>query len=193
MVLLWGYPPFSFPDRPGMLCSAEFTASATAHTVEEPTGTLQIAQLHQFLGRPEYARNWYVTMFSGPQISRSCKQHQATILNSGCTCVFCLFFEGGFGHNAQVFQERNLAMWLNISAVEMCWAGTSTTILIKFEEKARESCENRGTSPIVTPLMQDRKSKTDPSCQVRQKKLPVLVVLQVMARERRSERTWGRG
>ena len=104
-------------------------------------------------------------------------------------CVLSFFLGGGFGHNAQVFPERNLATWLNISAVEMCWAGTSTTILIKFEEKARESCENRGTSPIVTPLMQDPKSKTDPSCQVRQKKLPVLVVLQVMARERRSERT----
>ena len=140
-----------------MLCSAEFTASATAHTVEEPTGTL-----------PRICTQLMSLCFRDPKFQEAASNIKQQFLIAAHV-YFVFFFEGGFGHNAQVFQERNLAMWLNISAVEMCWAGTSTTILIKFEEKARESCENRGTSPIVTPLMQ------------------------VMARERRSERTWGRG
>lgn len=100
--------------------------------------------------------------FRGPKFQEAASNMKEQFLIDAH--VFRLFFfEGGFGHNAHVFPERNLAMWLNISAVEMCWAGTSTTILIKFEEKARESCENRGTSPMVTPLMRDPKSKTDPA------------------------------
>ena len=133
-----------------MLCSAEFTASATAHTVEEPTGTRQIAQLHLWV-ETQLLEN-YRNCLWGPKFQEAAS-HDFEQLH---VCIS--FFFGRFWNVLDIMLKcfrRNLAMWLNISAVEMCWAGTSTTILIKFEEKARESCENRGTSGIVTHFMRD--------------------------------------